>query len=155
MYSLLFSSLENLGFGLETKGKKPIHIPMSYGTLAMASALHGDAETARACADWLCSNSTSATITGWGLNWAWDAFSNGTINPADTIYGITDAIAVDGLYRTYQLTGDRRYLETATIALRDYADQYSVQEGTFYFHYSDQIADQGYRVANITAMLMA
>ena len=91
---------------------------------------------------------------GWGLNWAWDAFANGGVNPADTLYGVTVAMAVDGLYRTYLLTGDRRYLETPTKALLDYADQHSVQEGIFYFHYSDKAADQGYRVANITAMLM-
>ncbi|WPL15350.1 transposase, IS605 OrfB family [Thiorhodovibrio winogradskyi] len=156
MYTRILQSIQNLGFGLETTGKATIHIPMAYGTIAMAAALHGDEQTARAAADWLCSNSTSTHKTGWRLNWAWVAFANGVINPADTLYGVTIAIAVDGLYRTYQLTGDQRYLDTVVKALHDYAEQHSQQaDDAIYFHYSDQAADHGYRVANITAMLMA
>lgn len=156
MYSHLLSSLDHLGFGLETTGKETIHIPMAYGTLSMAAAIHGDVQTASAAADWLCANSTSNRKTGWGLNWPWDAFSNGVINPADTLYGVTVAVAVDGLLRTYQLTGEKHYLTTAVKALKEYADQHTIQDNhSIYFHYSDQPADQGYRVANITAMLMA
>jgi len=77
-------------------------------------------------------------------------------NPADTLYGVTIAIAVDGLYRTYQLTGDERYLDAAVKSLSDYSHEHSAHTNeAIYFHYSDQPADYGYRVANITAMLMA
>lgn len=155
MYHRILQGISSLGYGLETNGESLIHIPMSYGTIAMAAAIHGDVQTARHAADWLCLNSTSSCKMGWGLNWAWDAFSNGVTNPPDSLYGVTVAICVDGLLRTYELTGEKRYLAIGAQALEDYACQHSTQDDGIYFHYSDQSADQGYRVANITAMLMA
>lgn len=153
-YTYLLKSIPALGYGLETTGEITIHLPMAYGTLAMAAAIRGDEVTARVAADWLCSNPSSATKMGWGLNWAWDSFGKGLINPSDTLYGVTIAMCVDGLFRTYELTGDKRYLETAVKALDDYAVQHTGFADGVYFHYSDYAADKGYRVANITAMLM-
>lgn len=36
-------------------------------------------------------------VIGWGLPVAWDAYGDGTVNPPDTIYTITTAIAINGL----------------------------------------------------------
>lgn len=154
MYSTLLKTIPQLGYGLESTGKAALDMPMAYATIAMAAAVHGDEATACAAADWLCSNSSSATKTGWGLNWAWDAFKKGLINPADTLYGVTTAIAVDGLLRAYELTGKQCYLDTAVKALNDYAVQHTEFADGAYFHYSDFAADSQFRVPNITAMLM-
>ena len=77
---------------------------------------------------------------------------NGFINPADTVYGITTAVAVDGLLSIFCVTQDDKYLEVAQAALNYYSQFQCVDSG--HILYSDQPADSSYRVPNITSMLM-
>jgi hypothetical protein len=35
--------------------------------------------------------------TGWGMPWAWDAFGDGSVNPPETAYAITTALAIHAL----------------------------------------------------------
>jgi len=151
-YEYLLSSLSSSpGYGLETTGRGPIHQPMAYGLVAWAAANRGDVDLARSATDWLVKN-TDIEKTGWGLGWEWDAFADKTVNPAETVYGITTAIAVEGLVSTYCLTREKRYLNSAIDALDYYAQFQCPQSG--HFHYSDQPEDSVYQVPNITAMLM-
>ncbi len=151
-YEYVLSSLEpDFGYGLETTGIGPIHQPMAYALVASAAANRGDEKSARQAADWLVIN-INPERAGWGLGWDWDAFSNGTINPANTVYGITTALAVDGLVNTYCLTKESQYLEVATQALEYYSQFQSLPTG--HISYSNQPADSTYVVPNITAMLM-
>lgn len=140
------------GYGLETDGRGPIHQPMAYGLVAWACANRGDKAGARQSADWLVDN-LHEDAPGWGLGWEWDAFQDGTTNSAETVYGITTAISIEGLLRTYLLTKDERYLD-AVISVMDYYSQFQCPTNGF-FYYSDQPHDFGYEVPNITAMLMA
>ena len=43
---------------------------------------------------------------GWGLDYAWDAFQDGTINPAYTEYAFQDGAAINGLVRIAQVILD-------------------------------------------------
>lgn len=150
-YEHVLASLRpGLGCGTETTGEPEVHQPMAYGLIAWAAANRGDQTLARAAADWLMENADPAA-PGWGLGWAWDAYGDGSTNPAGTVYGITTALAVGGLTSTYQLTNDKRYLTAARNAL-DYYAQFQCPR-TGHLLYSDQAAD-AYPTANVTAMLM-
>lgn len=50
---------------------------------------------------------------GWGLSYAWDAYGDGVVNPADTIYSYTTAAAALALLDGYAVLGDEKYLEAA------------------------------------------
>ncbi|MHB2266548.1 hypothetical protein [Aliihoeflea sp. PC F10.4] len=128
---------------------------MAYASIATAASIVGDRELAITAADWLVSDAEKGDgRVGWGLSHAWDAFQDGTVNPADTIYGITQGFAVKGLLAVYELTGDELYADTARKALDYYlsaAGEY-VEDGLV-FRYSDQQADRPFEVYNIGAYL--
>ena len=150
-YEHVLASLRpGLGCGTETTGEPEVHQPMAYGLIAWAAANRGDRTLACAAADWLAENADPAA-PGWGLGWAWDAYGDGSTNPAGTVYGITTALAVAGLTSTYQLTNDKRYLKAARKAL-DYYVRFQCPR-TGHLFYSDQAAD-AYPTPNVTAMLM-
>lgn len=50
---------------------------------------------------------------GWGQAFAWDAYGDGVINPADTIYSYTTAAAALALLDGYAVLGDEEYLDAA------------------------------------------
>ena len=50
---------------------------------------------------------------GWGLSYPWDAYGDGVVNPADTIYSYTTAAAALALLDGYAVLGDEKYLEAA------------------------------------------
>lgn len=83
--------------------------------------------------------------SGWGLTVAWDAFSDGSENPADTIYGYTTGRA--GL--AFHAAGDtaRASEAAATLACPALWDGSGVD-------YSNQTADRGYRVWNIDGLAL-
>jgi hypothetical protein len=156
-YDYVLSSLnpQRPGFGFETNESGPMELPMAYGLIASAGAIRGDIETAKKASNWLLGNIACETRPGWGLGWAWDAFADGSTNPEDTVYGVTTAIAVDGLMRTFRLTGDTRYLRSSVQALNYYKTFHRrSEEGSIVFLYSDQLNDSFYEVNNVTAMLM-
>jgi hypothetical protein len=140
------------GFGLEADGTGPIELPMAYGLVAWAGAIASDEELSSRAAQWLLQNSQTRTGTGWGLGWEWDAFGDGTVNRADTIYGITTAIAAIGLIRNHKLTGSREALDGAVEALDYYKAFATPTERGLFFWYSDQVAD-AINVHNVSAMM--
>lgn len=143
---------ERLGAGEDVNSAGTIDQPMAYGGIAAAASLAGDLENARRAADWLVANSRHSNGTGWGLGWEWDAFGDGSVNPADAIYAITTAIAVEGLLNAYEAAGDQKYLDTAVEALASYMPYTTRTEAGAYFWYSNQPADQK-SIFNVSAML--
>src|SRR5690606_22848440 len=83
------------GFGFEPRTGRFQHHAMAYGIYASAAALLGLTTEARRGASFLVKNHcTRQGRAGWGLPFAWDAFADGSVNPAETIYGITNAFCV-------------------------------------------------------------
>lgn len=50
---------------------------------------------------------------GWGLSYPWDAFADGVVNPADTIYSYTTAGAGLALLAGYEVLHENRHLAAA------------------------------------------
>lgn len=143
------------GYGRDSSNAAPttpVHEPMAYGLFASSLTVDGLATPARSAADWLVENQDldGDGIPGWGLPFPWDAFNDGSINPAHTVYGITTAIAVQGLLDFYEATGETKYLDVAVSALEAYASERTA-EGSF--HYSRAKTDRT-PVHNVTAMMM-
>lgn len=61
-------------------------------------------EQGRAAGEWLLANSdqNGNGVTGWELPVAWDAYGDGTINPAGTEYTITTGIVINSLLDWYE-----------------------------------------------------
>jgi hypothetical protein len=147
--------LHRPGHGRDSSGAAPttpVHEPMAYGLFASSFTADGLLEPARASADWLVENQDldGDGAPGWGLPFPWDAFNDGSINPEHTVYGITTAIAVQGLLDFYEATGEPKYLEVSVAALESYSTE-KTGEGSF--HYSRAPTDRT-PVHNVTAMLM-
>ncbi len=131
----------------------PVNHAMGYGLLASAASALRLADEAEHASRWLVLNdSPRAGVCGWGLPFEWDAFQNGQLNSADTVYGITTALCVNGLLDAFELLGVSQYLDHATRALEYYSQfRYSGPDG-YCFYYSDQAPDR-YRVHNVSMML--
>lgn len=123
---------------------------MAFALIASAGANLSDEKTSRAAADWLVKNSAP----GWGLGFAWDAFSDGSENPATTVYGITTALGARGLLDAFERYKDPAYLQTAEASLDYYSKFFTVTENGGYFWYSDQETD-AINSTNISAMMLA
>lgn len=141
------------GRGLDLYQRKVQDHAMAYALYGSAAALLGREHDAIKAADWLIQNPARAEATGWGLPFAWDAFGDGTPNPASTVYGVTTALAVRALFDTYDLTKDVRYRDTAKAALDYYRKFFTETHNGGYFWYSDQPQDN-IDVHNISAILM-
>lgn len=142
------------GYGRDSSSAAPltpVHEPMAYGLLVSAFVVDGLPDDARRAADWLVSNNdlNGNGVPGWGLPFAWDAFSDGSINPIHTEYGVTTAVAVQGLLDFYESTTEAKYLNAAVAALEAYAAEF--RDGDF--RYSVAPTDS-VPTHNITAMLM-
>ena len=145
-------SVERPGFGVETTKERDVEQAMAYGLVASAASIARYEVLAMSAADWLVKNAYVQRGQGWGLGWEWDAFGDGSVNPADTSYGITTALAVDGLLRTYELTRNAQYLDAAIRALESYAQSITLSDHGLFFWYSDQEAD-AINVPNVSAMM--
>ncbi len=137
---------------------------------AMALAMYlvgtvraGTLTEARVAADQLVEMRHHTSGVGWGLGFPWNAFATegGSPNPSDTIYGITVAVVVRGLFDFYDATGDVKYRDAALEGLAYYRANAYVPSSSGaggpggFFWYSNQPADQGtHAVLNVTAMLM-
>jgi hypothetical protein len=101
--------------------------------------------------DWLISE--QQPNGKWIAYQEWDAFADGTINPADTCYGIDLAFATHGLLDLFNATGMHRFRQAAVAAL-GYYSQYFVANGQGgFWWFSDQLADVRF-VSNTSALLM-
>lgn len=136
---------------------------MAYALVASAEArwhaLKGDAqalERAERAAAWLVENrdSDGDGLVGWGLPFAWDAFGDGSTNPAGWPYTITTALAIQGLLDVHDATRERELVDVAleaTNALLDHAFTRTPDEA--WFHYSPSEHD-AYAVYNVSAMML-
>lgn len=66
----------------------------TYGLVLEAAVAAGDAETADMARSWLQDDELPG---GWGMEWTWDPYTDGSLTPAGTPFAITTAIAIDGL----------------------------------------------------------
>ncbi|MCG6121922.1 MAG: hypothetical protein MEP57_04345 [Microvirga sp.] len=95
------------GYGAaDYPGYGAVHIPKSYAKILLAEVerrrhgLRPDLSDLSAVAGrWLLDNAdvNDDGVVGWGVPIAWDAYGDGSENPADTEYTISTAIVVDAL----------------------------------------------------------
>ncbi len=95
---------------------------------------------------------------GWGLPVAWDAFGDGTINPANQIYGFQTALVSWALLDTYTVTQNSAYLTAVESAMANYAPSGTTSFGQicqscFMFWYSTNPNDVGRYVKNTNVLL--
>lgn len=132
---------------------------MALAEYLIATVRAGSMTEARVAADQLLATRKHGAATGWGLGFPWDAFSDGSTNRGDTVYGITVALAVRGLFDFYDATSEVKYRDAALDALAYYRSSSFINSSTGgvggFFWYSNRGADQGSTtVHNVTAMLM-
>jgi hypothetical protein len=128
---------------------------MAYGLYLSSVSLMGMEPEAINAARWLRENAIRKDDGfGWGLPFAWRAFGRDPPNPVDTIYGITTALAVQGLLYAHTRIGVPAALQTATEALDRYKGYASTTDAGLFFWYSDQPED-AQNVHNVNAMLAA
>lgn len=149
MLSRLDQDCLGCGPGPEPDYKANFPHPQAFALIASASALLGEKEPCRSAADWLVRHSAP----GWGLGFAWDAFSDGSVNPANTVYGVTVAMAARGLLDAHQSCYRPEYLPSAIAALDYYSKFFTETSDGGFFWYSDQKAD-AQNVLNISAVLL-
>jgi hypothetical protein len=171
---------ESQGYGTDPLSPDiPLHFPMAYGLIASAEARRyldsGDSTAlslAVANADWLVANRDrdQNERVGWGLPVDWDAFNDGTVNPAHTEYGITTALVVMGLLDTVDALdtmiveqGDccgyavkrQEYVQVSQQALSPYMDEHFYNDygaQGLCFWYSTRLED-AFDVHNINSMM--
>lgn len=95
------------GFGItDYPGHTEAHVPKSYAKILLAelernrNGMRPDLPNlGPAAGRWLLDNADldNDGVVGWGVPIAWDAYGDGSENPADTTYTISTAIVVDAL----------------------------------------------------------
>lgn len=95
------------GRGIADYGDNPVaDIPKAYAMILMAELHRYQSKKldtvpplATAAGKWLLSHSDENKdgVTGWGLPFEWDAYGDGSVNPANAEYTISTAIVVDAL----------------------------------------------------------
>lgn len=138
-------------------------IPKSYAMILMAELerrRHGIApelpDLTRIAGRWLLDNAAlnAAGTIGWGLPIAWDAYSDGSDNPANTIYSISTAIVADALMDwmdTDPTAPGAEIITTLSQALTAFTRAPRSPSGML--PYSLQIADASYDTFNPAAYL--
>lgn len=130
---------------------------MAYALYASTAVATGEFVLASKGIDWLVHNASPLPkVTGWGLPFAWDAFSDGSINPIETVYGITTALGIRALvdgHIAHRPTAPSDLLPIAVRALEHYSKAYTNTPNGGFFWYSDQVQDAK-NVANVNSMLI-
>lgn len=139
--------------------------PMAYGLILSAESNRFKAtkdssaiQMARNCGRWILNNSdlNSNGIYGFGLADAWDAFGDSSVNPANTEYTITTALAVEGLLDWYQIESDSLLLDSIVQVLDGCLKPYLNEQFNSPLQipaYSLSIPDRHYDVYNPAAYL--
>ncbi len=142
------------GRGMDSYRKDILDYPMACAIYVCAALQLGETERARRAARWLIENGDldGDGRIGWGLPFAWDAFSDGSENPAHTVYGITTAWCVRALLDFLEATGERAYADSAQAALDDYAHCFSKTDTGGFYWYSQRVSDARL-VLNVNSML--
>ncbi len=164
------------GFGVDSYAPDiPVHYPMAHALIAIAEAnRYMVTRSSKALdiavlhADWLCTNRdmNANGIPGWGFPQAWDAFGDGSVNPARTEYLITTTLALQALLDTcdcikeasllellYYHGRAQKYLDTAKKVVDTILDQhyFADKEDGIVFWYSFRPQDKN-AVVNVNAM---
>lgn len=99
-------------------------------------------------------------LVGWGLTFAWDAFGNGTTNPANTEYSYQTPLAARCLLDAYTTTSNNTYLQTAEDAVTAFQNASTATtfndpqcSSCFYFGYSLNANDNGRLVKNVNMLM--
>ncbi|MBL7076043.1 MAG: hypothetical protein ISS31_01100 [Kiritimatiellae bacterium] len=144
------------GRGMDLYRDDTNHFPMAYALYASACCEIGDMTNAIGAANWLMTHSDEDNdgVVGWGLPFAWDAFGDGTENPAHTEYGITTVWCVRALLDVYEQANDENALRVALSALDGYLQYYTRTDKGGFFWYSSRIEDAT-GVHNVSSMLMS
>lgn len=142
------------GYGFDHYAKADVHNAEAYAIMATVFAKLDLHEEARNSADWLLRDGVKPDGFGWGIPFSRDAFGDGTVNPQETIYGVSVALATGALLDVCAASGQKEYCDGAFSAL-DYYMQFRTEEsdGT-YFWYSNQSHD-AIDVYNVSALLAA
>lgn len=161
---------ERQGVGLEPFWDgAPLEQPMTYAivlsseTLRYRSSPNAESERRiRKALSWLVDNADLDRdgTPGWGLPDPWDAFSDGSVNPANQVYTITTSIVMNSLLdalhiRSLWAPSEREPARQAIRAalLKWCRDVWSdTPEGGF-FWYSPRLVDAQF-VPNVSAMFM-
>ena len=145
---------ECLACGADYYTNSEIFHPMASALIISTASLQNDIEMVNENSAQLLENATQRNNgIGWGIDFAWDAFSDGSVNPKNTIYGITVAISVKALLDAYVKTKKPNLLENAIDALGYYSQFSTETEDGICFWYSDQRSDD-ICVYNVSSMLM-
>ncbi|MGB3272416.1 MAG: hypothetical protein WBA66_05925 [Xanthobacteraceae bacterium] len=143
-------------------GNTIVDIPKSYAAILMAElqrARNGISpdlpDLAGVAGRWLLDNARldSSKRTGWGVPVAWDAYGDGSINPANTVYSISTGIVVDALLdwmETDPSAPGEEILVTVEKSLLEFA-RWRTPSGLL--PYSLQESDQKYDTFNPAAYL--
>ncbi|MHA6161350.1 hypothetical protein [Pseudomonas sichuanensis] len=111
---------------------EPADVPKSYALIllgAIEEARAGHLKEVNAlgvkAGNWLIENADANAdgIMGWGVPIAWDAYGDGSVNPENTEYAISTAIAVDALLGWAQYVDDKKKAEILALveqALKPY-----------------------------------
>jgi hypothetical protein len=81
-------------------------LPITVALLTSAAARAGDGAAVRQLADELLAL-RSEPGPGWGIGFPSDAFGDGSVNPANTIYGLVKAFAAGALLDAFEARASR------------------------------------------------
>jgi hypothetical protein len=158
-----------LGEGLEPTFPGLSYQPMTYGLLLSSVSSYykkfpnkNSVSRIIELIDWLIDNSDldEDGIPGWGLPHEWDAFQDGSINPANHPYTITTSIVMNGFLDALSspdlVTRDKkiRIQEILTrVSLQWCHHVWTDNETGDFFWYSPNVADN-YFTPNVSAMFL-
>lgn len=96
--------------------------------------------------------------TGWGLNEAWDAFADETINPIYTEYAYQTPVVSYCLLDAYEATGNKKYLDTVKEAMTTFSNEGTSNvnpecDNCYYYWYSVHENDEGRLVKNTNSLM--
>jgi len=139
-------------------------VPKSYAMVLLAELDRRDADLlpqrknmASAAGRWLLDHAdeNGDGVIGWGVPVAWDAYGDGSINPANTEYTISTAIVVDALLTWSERDADapvREIMDTVDRSLQPYLDK-AMRTPSGLVPYSLRVSDRPYDTFNPAAYL--
>lgn len=139
-------------------------VPKAYAMVLLAEVQRlgtawraAEPNRAHAAGHWLLEHADENAdgVVGWGLPVAWDAYDDGSINPADTEYTISTAIVIDALLSWAERDASaphERIARTVQAAIEPYLDA-SLWSPSGLAPYSLQPADRRYDTFNPAAYL--
>lgn len=150
----------NPGTGPDVFSSGPTEQPETLAYVLKAEALMGRSSIrSRQCIERLLAlrDQDGDGVAGWGIDQAWDAFGDGSVNPRHQVYLVSNAIVLDGLLMALQANIVE---DDQLAAVRDAVSQSLVASMTWftehpqggYFWYSTAIEDALF-VPNVSAYL--